>query len=206
MVPGAPGNILWTVKTQDNSSSVTGSSVFDFDGNGVAEVIYGDECYLRVYDGQDGSIEFQAPNTSCTAYEMPVVADVDGTGAAGLLVPSNNICGITCPYGTHHQNDAAAATIPVLEQAAAQLRDQLGSIPGVVVEHKRFGVAVHYRNAARDRVGEVAAAVRAAGRRDALRVAEGSRSTERLPRTDGRPRLLPEGEDQGLNGPNGGVP
>jgi trehalose 6-phosphate phosphatase len=61
----------------------------------------------------------------------------------------------------------------VLERAAAELRDRLGSIPGVRVEHKRFGVAVHYRNAARDRVGEVAAAVRAAGRRDGLRVTTG---------------------------------
>jgi trehalose 6-phosphate phosphatase len=72
----------------------------------------------------------------------------------------------------------------VLEQAAAELRVQLGSIPGVVVEHKRFGVAVHYRNAARDRVGEVAAAVRAAGRRDELRVTTGREVIELRPDLD----------------------
>ncbi|MFZ1177772.1 MAG: trehalose-phosphatase, partial [Mycobacterium sp.] len=82
------------------------------------------------------------------------------------------------------QNDAAAAAIPVLEQAAGQLRDQLGPIPGVMVEHKRFGVAVHYRNAARDRVGEVAAAVRAAGRRDGLRVTTGREVIELRPDMD----------------------
>src|SRR5208283_3254738 len=87
---------------------------------------------------------------------------------------------LTTPDGTHHQNDTAAATMPVLEKAAGELRDQLGSIPGVVVEHKRFGVAVHYRNAARDRVGEVAAAVRAAGRRDALRVTTGREVIDHL--------------------------
>ncbi|OOK67538.1 trehalose-phosphatase [Mycobacterium kansasii] len=74
--------------------------------------------------------------------------------------------------------------IPVLEQAAAQLRERLGSIPGVVVEHKRFGVAVHYRNAARDRVGDVAAAVRTAGQRDALRVTTGREVIELRPDID----------------------
>jgi trehalose 6-phosphate phosphatase len=53
-----------------------------------------------------------------------------------------------------------------------------------MVEHKRFGVAVHYRNAARDRVGEVAAAVRAAGRRDALRVTTGREVIELRPDLD----------------------
>jgi trehalose 6-phosphate phosphatase len=54
----------------------------------------------------------------------------------------------------------------------------------VVVEHKRFGVAVHYRNAARDRVGEVAAAVRGAGQRTALRVTTGREVIELRPDVD----------------------
>ena len=53
-----------------------------------------------------------------------------------------------------------------------------------MVEHKRFGVAVHYRNAARDRVGEVAAAVRAAGQRSALRVTTGREVIELRPQLD----------------------
>jgi trehalose 6-phosphate phosphatase len=53
-----------------------------------------------------------------------------------------------------------------------------------MVEHKRFGVSVHYRNAARDRIGEVAAAVRAAGRRDALRVTTGREVIELRPDMD----------------------
>jgi trehalose 6-phosphate phosphatase len=53
-----------------------------------------------------------------------------------------------------------------------------------VVEHKRFGVAVHYRNAARDRVGEVSAAVRTAGQRDALRVTTGREVIELRPDID----------------------
>ena len=72
----------------------------------------------------------------------------------------------------------------MLTRAAADLADRLGHIPGVVVEHKRFGVAVHYRNAARDRVGEVAAAVRTAGQRTALRVTTGREVIELRPNID----------------------
>ncbi len=105
-------------------------------------------------------------------------------GVPGIWYAGSHGFELTAPDGTHHQNEDAAAAIPVLEQAAGELRDRLGSIPGIMVEHKRFGVAVHYRNAARDRVGEVAAAVRAAGRRDALRVTTGREVIELRPDMD----------------------
>jgi trehalose 6-phosphate phosphatase len=105
-------------------------------------------------------------------------------GLPGIWYAGSHGFELTAPDGTHHQNDAAAAAIPMLEQAAARLRQRLGSIPGVAVEHKRFGVAVHYRNAARDRVDEVAAAVRAAGQRDALRVTTGREVIELRPDID----------------------
>ena len=41
---------LWIKQTQDCSSAATGSSVFDFEGDGKAEVVYGDETTLHVYD------------------------------------------------------------------------------------------------------------------------------------------------------------
>src|SRR6202012_1371479 len=91
---------------------------------------------------------------------------------------------LTGPDGTHHENAEAAASIPVLEQAAAELTDQLAPLKGVLVEHKRFGVAVHYRNAARDRVGEAAAAVRSVGQRTALRVTTGREVIELRPDVD----------------------
>ena len=105
-------------------------------------------------------------------------------GLPGIWYAGSHGFELTAPDGTHHQNDDAAAAIPVLEDAAARLGEELGSIPGVVVEHKRFGVAVHYRNAARDRVGEVSAAVRAAGRRAGLRVTTGREVIELRPDID----------------------
>ncbi len=87
----APGAIYprWARATQDQSSSATGSSVFDFQGDGVAEVIYGDECYLRVYDGRDGTILLEIESSSATIHEYPLVVDVDGDGNSETVVVNN---------------------------------------------------------------------------------------------------------------------
>lgn len=91
--PGAcPSGILWSRKTQDHSSNITGSSVFDFEADGKAEVVYADECFVRVYDGTDGQVLFSQYRSSCTWFENPVVADVDGNFRADLVVPSNLAC------------------------------------------------------------------------------------------------------------------
>lgn len=42
------GSIKWQTETQDHSSNVTGSSVFDFDGDDRAEVVYADELALPI--------------------------------------------------------------------------------------------------------------------------------------------------------------
>jgi hypothetical protein len=80
------GSILWTSRTQDYSSQVTGSTVFDFDGDGASEVVYSDERVLRVYDGRTGQTLYSIANNSATASEYPVVADIDNDGHAELLV------------------------------------------------------------------------------------------------------------------------
>ncbi|HNS96323.1 MAG TPA: VCBS repeat-containing protein [Polyangiaceae bacterium] len=81
--------VVWSQTNHDMSSSVTGSSVFDFQGDGKAEVIYNDECYLWVYDGADGSILYTDFTQSFTATESSIVADVDGDGHAELVKIAN---------------------------------------------------------------------------------------------------------------------
>jgi hypothetical protein len=66
--------------------------VFDFEGKGQAAVVYSDQCFFHVFDGKTGQVLIKEPNYSCTAYEMPIVADIDGSGRAKVLVPNNNIC------------------------------------------------------------------------------------------------------------------
>jgi hypothetical protein len=62
------------------------------------EVLYADERHFRIYDGAgtvqdaEGNIVplVEIPNGSTTATEYPTVADVDGDGAAEIVVPANN--------------------------------------------------------------------------------------------------------------------
>jgi hypothetical protein len=80
----------WARRTEDDSSRATSSSVFDFNGDGAAEVVYNDQCYFRVYGGATGSVFFAEPSLSRTVIENPVVADVDNDGNAEIIVVSNN--------------------------------------------------------------------------------------------------------------------
>ena len=87
----------WKSKTQDASSNVTGSSVFDFNGDGAAEVVYNDECYFRIYDGATGSVYQRLDSQSPTRIEYPVVADVDNDGNAEIVFSAGNARSEDCP-------------------------------------------------------------------------------------------------------------
>ena len=92
------GTLKWTMPTRDLSSRKTGSSVFDFDGDGIAEAVYNDEYWLRVYNGPDGTVRYCECNTSATHWEYPVIADVNNDGAAEIVVGANDFNGrTTCP-------------------------------------------------------------------------------------------------------------
>lgn len=84
-------NILWKVANDDCSSRATGSSVFDFDGNGAAEVVYADEVSFRIFDGRNGDILYEDDtHRSNTRLEMPIIVDVDNDGQAEVIVPEPN--------------------------------------------------------------------------------------------------------------------
>jgi hypothetical protein len=110
---GAPAGcagdgILWTSPSQDKSSAKTGSSVFDFNGDGRAEVVYGDECFVRVYDGPTGQVIFSQGRFSSTWQENAVVADVDGDAAAEIVLSASGTC--ATPYCAEY--DASFAGLP----------------------------------------------------------------------------------------------
>ena len=93
-----PDTFLWVRQTQDCSSAATGSSLFDFDGDGRTEVVYADELSLHVYDSATGADLLTVCNTSGTLVEYPLVADVDNDGQADLVVASNAYA-FTCGGG-----------------------------------------------------------------------------------------------------------
>jgi trehalose 6-phosphate phosphatase len=156
---------------------------FDFDGT-LSDIVENPDSARLVEGAAEAltSLTAQCPVAILSGRDL---ADVrQRIGLPGIWYAGSHGFELTGPDGAHHENAEAAASIRVLEEAAAELADQLGHIPGVIVENKRFGVAVHYRNAARDRVGEVAAAVRSAGRRSALRVTTGREVIELRPNVD----------------------
>ncbi len=81
------GTLLWSRYTQDHSSSSTGSSVYDFDGDGYAEVVYADEEDLWIFAGTDGSVRMRdSTHESGTINEYPTIVDVDGDGEVEIVM------------------------------------------------------------------------------------------------------------------------
>lgn len=111
--------VRWSQATQDLSSNASGSSVFDFQGDGAAEVVYADECHVRVYSGTDGRVQLTIPNTTGTIHEYPLVVDVDGDGNSEIMVVANDTnanadCGATVParQGLFIYGDALDQWVP----------------------------------------------------------------------------------------------
>ena len=88
------------------------------------------------------------------------------------------------PDGSAYSNETAAAAVPALETAAADLAGRFAAIEGVAVEHKRYAVAVHYRNAAAHVAPSISAAVHDIGRRLGLKVTTGRKVVELRPDID----------------------
>ena len=81
--------VLWAAANQDCSSRATASSVFDFEGDGKAEMVYADEQTFKIHDGSNGAILYQdTDHSSNTRIEMPIVVDVDNDGNAEAVVPA----------------------------------------------------------------------------------------------------------------------
>jgi hypothetical protein len=94
--------VLWAKPIRGAESGV---AVFDFDGDRRAEVVFADQCYMRVYDGRSGEVLFSVPRSSVTQWEYPVVADTDGDGTSELVTTSNdNNTSVSCP-ATDPEND-----------------------------------------------------------------------------------------------------
>lgn len=88
VVDGA-GDLVWQVPILDTSSAA-GCSVYDFDADGAAELLYADETDFFIFDGTTGEVLYKDPDhDSETLLEYPVIADIDGDGSTEVLVASN---------------------------------------------------------------------------------------------------------------------
>ncbi|MDP5202289.1 DUF1573 domain-containing protein, partial [Flavobacterium sp. DG2-3] len=81
-----PGNLVWDLATTD-SSGETGISSFDFNGDGIQELVYNDETQIRIINGNTTTpVNLAVFNSGTETWmEHPVIADVDNDGQAEMV-------------------------------------------------------------------------------------------------------------------------
>ena len=84
------GSLRWYWTVTDYSSNCTGSSVFDLEADGYAEVLYADEQSVWILSGFFGVPVMQwTGHRSTTSNEYPVIVDVDGDGESEIVATGN---------------------------------------------------------------------------------------------------------------------
>ncbi len=84
------------------------------------------------------------------------LADVSKlVGIEDLFFAGSHGFEIKGPNDVHMELEEAQEVIPVLDQTEASLRQELNAIPGSLVERKKYSIAVHFRNVAKEQTSEV---------------------------------------------------
>jgi predicted lipoprotein with Yx(FWY)xxD motif len=88
------GEVLWKKPIQDyvGQCGSSGAAVFSFFGDGKNDVVYHDAEHIWAWRG-DGTQVYQAPRTSSTLWETPVIADIDNDGHAEILITNEGLGG-----------------------------------------------------------------------------------------------------------------
>ncbi|WP_447043909.1 trehalose-phosphatase [Vreelandella sp. H-I2] len=101
---------------------------------------------------------------------VAIVSGRDRANVAGLVGIDNLVYAgshgfdIAGPDGLQMQHERAEEFLPALDEAELQLQVRLAEVPGVLVERKRFALAVHYRLVAERDMDQIEAAVDAVAR------------------------------------------
>jgi trehalose-phosphatase len=160
-------------------------SMLFLDYDGTLSPIVSDPDTAKLVDGGAKALTLVAGVCPVAILSGRDLADIrERVGIPGLWYAGSHGFELTAPDGTYHCNEAAAAFVPILERAAAELREVLVRLPGVRVEHKRFAVAVHYREVAEEHIGEIVATTHKLGVVLGLRVTSGRMLVELRPDLD----------------------
>ena len=84
------GSLVWSVANNDEFSGKIGVSAYDFNGDGIDEVIVQDHLTVRVLNGLNGEVLSTVANSTATLWEFPIVVDLEGDDNAELIVVANN--------------------------------------------------------------------------------------------------------------------
>ncbi len=109
----------------------------------------------------------------------------DRVGLKDLYYAGSHGFEIHGPNGENFQHDEGVKALPDLDAAQSFLEEKLADIEGVLVERKKFSIAIHYRNVAEADTDGVARAVdAAAAEREGLRKSGGKKIFELQPDID----------------------
>ncbi|MCV7256272.1 trehalose-phosphatase [Mycobacterium hackensackense] len=160
-------------------------SLMFLDYDGTLSPIVSDPDAAALVEGAAEALELVGAVCPVAILSGRDLADIRArVGIPGIWYAGSHGFELTGPEGTYHCNEAAAASVPLFEQAAAELTSALATIAGVRIEHKRFAVAVHYREVAPEHVDAIVALVHHIGHRDGLRVTSGRMLVELRPDID----------------------
>ena len=105
------GSLLWSANVVDESGA-TAASVFDFEGDGVPDVVYIDEVKMYAFDGPTGGLKFSNDkHASGTMFDYPVVVDIDGDDQAEILVCHNGFDHAFSVYGDQDESWMPARSV-----------------------------------------------------------------------------------------------
>jgi choice-of-anchor A domain-containing protein len=83
------GQLVWYVPNKDSSGRI-GVSAYDFNGDGIDEVIVQNHLTVRVLKGLNGEVLSTVANSTASLWEYPIVVDLAGDNNAELITVSNN--------------------------------------------------------------------------------------------------------------------
>jgi hypothetical protein len=101
---------LWKRTINDSKSGILTVTIYDFDNDGIPELVYRDSQQLVVVDGPTGqNVLFSRVCKSHTYTEGPIIADVNGDGATDICVPC-------------YRNDGGTLAENLQDQSLAEVR------------------------------------------------------------------------------------
>lgn len=152
----------------------------DFDGT-LSDIVEHPESATLV-DGAADALRALAARCPVTVISGRDLSDVrDRVNVAGIWYAGSHGFELLEPDGTRHEAGSVAGVVDALSLAATRLAEALKDVSKVRVEHKRFAVAVHYRNADAEDAARVVATVRNYGHSVGLRTSLGRRVIELRP-------------------------
>jgi len=106
-----------------------GVTSFDFEGDGVWEMLQNDEQWVNIYRGKQHDVIYHASRHSVTGWELPVVVDVDNDKHAEIIIKQDGVSDGILVYG--NADDDWVATKRIWNQFGYHITNinENGTIP-----------------------------------------------------------------------------